>query len=96
MQAEASEVIECDHEDEQHQEETAGLVIEEQAGEEQEGVAQQDPVAQQAQEGEHDGQERPEIELGEQQRMRLVESEQVAQEILCHCHQSIHHRSDFK
>ena len=79
----ACEVVVNDYEAEQDDEQSAGLVIEEQAGEEQEGVPHQGFVLEEAEECHHEGEERPEIELGEQQRMGLVEREQVRKEIQC-------------
>ena len=69
------------HEPQQDQEESAGLVVEEQAGEEDEGVSQEYLVSEHAKEGQDYGEERPEIELGEQQGVSLVECEQVTEEI---------------
>jgi hypothetical protein len=63
---------------------SAGFVVEECADEKQEGVAQQALVFEQAEEGEHDGEERPEIELGEQQGVGLVEREDPGEEVQCY------------
>jgi hypothetical protein len=74
------EVIYCD-EDQNQSEQTTGLVVEEKANEKEEGVSQQALVLDQAKHCEHDGEESPEIELGKQQRMSLVEREQLLQKV---------------
>lgn len=62
-------------------EQAAGLVIEEQADEKQETVAQQSLVLEKAEYRKHDGKERPKIELGEQKRMLLIKRKEVLNEI---------------
>ena len=68
-----------DHRQEKNQEESAGLVVEEQTHHEKEGVPEENPVAEKTQDTEHNRQEGPEVALGEQKRMSLIESEKVLQ-----------------
>jgi hypothetical protein len=65
-------VEDCGKEQHQH-EQTACLVIEEQAGGKKEGVAHQPSVADRAEQCEHNQEKDPEIELREEQRLRLME-----------------------
>ena len=74
------EVID-DDEDQQGQEHAAGLVVEEQRHGKEVAVAQQYLGMEEGKDGENQCEERPEIELGEQQRVRLVKGEQVHQKI---------------
>lgn len=80
-QNKSRKVVIDNHKAEQNQEQTARFVVEEKADEEQEGVAQQHLVSEHAQKGQHDGEERPEIELGEQQRMSLIKRKQVLEKV---------------
>ena len=68
--------VRAGHKDQDQHRQAAGLVVEEEADEKQEGIAQQPPVADQGEEGIDHGEKRPEIELGEQQRRVRIESEQ--------------------
>jgi hypothetical protein len=81
MQPPASQVVVNRDEDQDQYEESAGLIVKEQADEKQIGVAQEDLVLQQAEQGKHDGKESPEMEMGEQKGMALVENEQALQEV---------------
>ena len=80
-QKQARQIVIDYHKTQEHQEQPAGLIVEEQAHEEQEGIPHESLVLEQAEEGEDNGEERPEIKLGEQQRVGLVECEQVLQEL---------------
>ena len=77
VQQYADEVVVEHVEDEDEHKEAAGLIVEEDAGEEEEGVAQQSFAMEDGEEGEYEGEEGPEVELGEQQRVFLVEGEDV-------------------
>ena len=68
------EVAEGD-EEQQAEEQPARLVVEQDADEEQVGVAQQTLVAEEREHSEDDGEERPELELREEQRAFGVEGE---------------------
>jgi hypothetical protein len=81
MQPPASQVVVDRDEDQDQYEESAGLIVKEQADEKQIGVAQEDLVLQQAEQGKHNGKESPEMEMGEQEGMALVENEQALQEV---------------
>jgi hypothetical protein len=81
MQPPASQVVVDRDEDQDQYEESAGLIVKEQADEKQIGVAQKDLVLQQAEQGKDDGKESPEMEMGEQKGMALVENEQALQEV---------------
>ncbi len=70
-----------DYENQQGQEHAAGLVIEKQRDGKEIAVAQERLGVDEGEPGENQREERPEIELGEQQRMRLVKGEQVLKEI---------------
>ena len=72
------------HEHQQQHEQAARLVVEKQAYEEQERVAQHPPAVQQAEQSVHDGEERPEVELGEQQGRILIERENGFQKLQQH------------
>ena len=70
------------HDEEQQQEEhAAGLVVEEKADEEKVRVPKERLTVDQREAREHQREERPEVELGEQQRVRAVEGEQRSEEI---------------
>ena len=70
-----------DRENQNQREQAAGLIIEEQADEKQETVAQQGLVLEKVEYGKHDGKECPKIELGEQKRMLLIKRKEVLNEI---------------
>ena len=89
-QQQACQIVIDYHEDQEHQEQPAGLVIEEQAHEEKEGVPQESLILEQAKESQDYGEERPEVELGEQQRMGLIKSEQVPKKPQRHFSQTGH------
>ncbi len=76
----SKEVID-NHKEQQRQENTAGLVVKEQRHGKEEAVAQQHLGVEEREDGEHQRKERPEVELGEQQRMGLVKGEQAHKEI---------------
>ena len=86
----AHRIVEDYDETEEYQEESAGLVIEEKADEEKEGVAEQNLVAENAEESQDYREESPEIELRKQQRMSLIKGEQVLYEIYGYFFQSHH------
>ena len=73
------EEVAAGDEDKEADEEAAGLVVEEQTDEEEVGVAQQVTVAHEGEPGKDQGEESPELELGEEQRTLGMESEDVLQ-----------------
>ena len=89
-QQQSSQIVIDYHKDQEHKEQATGLVIEKQAHEEQESVPQQHFILEETQESQHDGEKRPEIELGEQKRMGLIKREQVLQELRQNLYQAIH------
>ena len=94
-QNKSRQIVIDNHKAEQNQEQSARLVVKEKTDEEQESVAQQHLVPEHAQKGQHNGEERPEIELGEQQRVSLVKREQVLEKISGNVPKS-HYRLVFK
>ena len=74
------EEVRARHEHQYQHKQSAGLVIEEQADEEQEGITQQALAVNQAENGKDNGKERPEIELREQQGRILLKEENVFKE----------------
>ena len=80
VHADAEEISQQGGEDEQQYHQPRSLVVEEKAGEEQESVAQQTFAVQERKHGHYQCQKYPEIELGEQQRVLVVEREQVRNE----------------
>ena len=89
-QQQSSQIVIDYHKDQEHKEQATGLVIEKQTHEEQESVPQQHFILEETQESQHDGEKRPEIELGEQKRMGLIKREQVLQELRQNLYQAIH------
>jgi hypothetical protein len=77
VQQYANEVVVEHVEDEDEHKEATGLIVEKDAGEEEEGIAQQSFAMEDGEEGEYECEESPEVELGEQQRVFLVEGEDV-------------------
>lgn len=94
-QSETCQIVIDNHEPKQNQEQSARLVVEKQADKEQEGIPKHDLVLENAQKGQHDGEERPEIELGEQQRVSLIKREQVLEKVSGNVPKS-HHLPFFK
>ena len=81
VQPPGCEKVVGDDEKQQHQEHPARLVVEEQADEEQIRVSQERLGVDEREPGEHQREERPEIELGEQQRVCAVKGEESPQQV---------------
>ena len=81
MQPLGSEEVIDNYKKQQRQEHAAGLVVEEQRHGKEVAVTQQRLGVEQREDGEHQRKERPEVELGEQQRMGLVEGEQALEKV---------------
>ena len=69
------------YKDQERKKNAAGFIIEEQRTGKKVSVAQERLGVEEREDGEHQRKKRPEIELGKQQRVRLVKGEQVLQEI---------------
>ena len=78
-------------EDEYQNRQATGLVVEEETDEEQIGVAEQTAVLDESESREYEGEERPEIELGEKQGRARVKREHPMQEGACRIRDSGHH-----
>jgi len=79
--AQTDDVGEDGGDDEEGGEDAGGLVIEEDGDEEEESVSHEDPALPDEGEGEHDeSEEGPEVELGEEEGVLVVESEDVVED----------------